>query len=282
MIGGLMGLNEWGTITDCYATGSVLQTGDFGIVGGLIGYNATGTITGSYATGSVSGYLYVGGITGANGGTMSNCYAEGGSASGEQYVGGLVGYNMDIISNSYSNYSVSGTTYVGGVAGWNVYGTITNSYANGSASGYQYVGGLVGQNGYSEGGNNMLGMISKCYSTGSVGGTGLTVGGLVGDLVSGAVSASFWDVQTSGASSSDAGTGLPTAEMQMMSTFTNAAWDFTTPVWTIEEGNDYPRFWWEIVPVLHAEPEISLGTNNTISWDPIPGVVEYYAECAED
>jgi len=70
--------------------------------------------------------------------------------------------------------------------------------------------------------------------------------------------------------------------MQMMSTFTNAAWDFTTPVWTIEEGNDYPRFWWKIVPVLHAEPEVTLGTNNIILWGPLPGANEYYAECAED
>jgi len=282
MIGGLMGLNEWGTIADCYATGSVSQTGDFGIVGGLMGYNAIGTVTNSYATGSVSGLIYVGGLAGANGGTMSFCYSQGGSASGDQFVGGLVGYNMDIISNSYSDYSVSGTIYVGGLAGWNVYGTITNSYANGSASGTEFVGGLVGQNGYSEGGNYMPAMISKCYSTGSVGGTGLTIGGLVGDHAFGAVSASFWDVQTSGASNSDGGAGLPTAEMQMMSTFTNAAWNFTTPVWTIEEGNDYPRFWWEIVPVLHAEPEITLGTNNTITWDPVTGAVEYYAECAED
>jgi hypothetical protein len=280
MIGGLMGLNEWGTITDCSATGDVTDS-EF-IVGGLIGYNASGTITGSYATGSVSGIIYVGGLAGASGGTISFCYTQGGSASGDQFVGGVVGYNREIISNSYSNYNVSGNLHVGGLAGWNIIGTITNSYANGSASGNQYVGGLVGQNGYCYQNDCIPGMISKCYSTGSVGGTGLTVGGLVGDHVSGAVSASFWNVQTSGSSSSDGGTGLPTAVMQMMSTFTNANWDFTTPVWTIEEGNDYPRFWWEIVPVLHAEPEITLGTNNTIYWDPIPGANDYYAECAED
>ncbi|NIP24719.1 MAG: hypothetical protein GWN55_04830, partial [Phycisphaerae bacterium] len=35
-------------------------------------------------------------------------------------------------------------------------------------------------------------------------------------------------------------------------------------------------------PVLQPEPEVTLGTSNTISWDPIAGDIEYYAECAED
>jgi hypothetical protein len=46
---------------------------------------------------------------------------------------------------------------------------------------------------------------------------------------------------------SDGGTGLTTAEMQTMSTYSEAGWDFYTPVWIIDEGNDYPRLWWEFV-----------------------------------
>ena len=94
--------------------------------------------------------------------------------------------------------------------------------------------------------------------------------------------ASFWDIESSGKTISDGGTGKTTAEMQTMSTFTDAGWDFTTPVWTIDEGVDYPRLWWELVPVLHAEPELILGTSNTISWDPVLGANDCYAECAED
>ena len=33
----------------------------------------------------------------------------------------------------------------------------------------------------------------------------------------------------------------------MESTFSDAGWDFNTPVWTIDEGLDYPRLWWENV-----------------------------------
>ncbi|MBA7667137.1 hypothetical protein ES703_75222 [subsurface metagenome] len=34
--------------------------------------------------------------------------------------------------------------------------------------------------------------------------------------------------------------------------------------------------------MLHAEPELILGTSNTISWDPVLGANDCYAECAED
>ncbi|HUS71632.1 MAG TPA: phytase [Sedimentisphaerales bacterium] len=54
-----------------------------------------------------------------------------------------------------------------------------------------------------------------------------------------------------------------------------------TPSLMIDTGWN-PRLWWELVPVLHAEPEITLGTSNTISWDYVPGAMEYCAECAED
>jgi len=53
-----------------------------------------------------------------------------------------------------------------------------------------------------------------------------------------------------------------------------------TPSLIIDTGWN-PRLWWE-TPVLHAEPEVTLGTSNTITWDPVPGANDYYAECAED
>ena len=153
------------------------------------------------------------------------------------------------------------------------YHTITDCYSTGEVSGITEVGGLVGY--------NYLSSISNCYSSGSVSGNKY-VGGLVGRKWEGDVNNSVWDIETSGQATSAGGTGKTTAEMQTMSTFINAGWDFTTPVWTIDEGVDYPRLWWEFVPVLHAEPEVTLGKSNTISWDPIAGVNDFYAECAED
>jgi hypothetical protein len=183
-----------------------------------------------------------------------------------------VGRNDTTITNCYSTGSVSGNKYVGGLVGYN-YHTITDCYSTGEVSGIREVGGLVGF--------NYLSSISNCYSSGSVSGNKY-VGGLVGRKWEGEVNNSFWDIETSGHSTSAGGAGKTTAEMQTMSTFIDAGWDFTTPVWTVDEGVDYPRLWWEFVPVLGAEPEVTLGTSNTISWNPIPCVNDFYAECAED
>lgn len=119
--GGLVGYNEYGTISNFYSTGAV---GGGGLVGGLVGFNYSGAISNSYATGAVSG-------TGG-------------------YVGGLVGYNYgSTISNSYSTGAVSGTGEdgwgsIGGLVGQSISSTITNSYAIGKVSGPSPVGGFVG------------------------------------------------------------------------------------------------------------------------------------------
>ena len=54
--------------------------------------NYYGTITNCYSTGSVSGNKWVGGLVGVNNyyGTITNCYSTG-SVSGKYNVGGLVG-----------------------------------------------------------------------------------------------------------------------------------------------------------------------------------------------
>ncbi|NIQ74214.1 MAG: hypothetical protein GWN80_01425, partial [Gammaproteobacteria bacterium] len=223
-----------GAITNCYSTGSV--AGD-SCIGGLVG-SGSGTITNCYATGSVDGRSGVGGFVGySKGGDIKDCYAIE-SVFGDHSVGGLVGYNEGTVTNCYSTGSVSGDQYVGGLVGSNGK-RIKNCYSTGSVSGDQYVGGLVGE-------NSDYDTITNCYSTGSVTGDDYA-GGLVGSN-SGIVYASFWDIQTSGQDTSDGGTGLPTAQMQMTSTF--IAW--TTcgiqGIWTLDEGNDYPHLWWEQKP----------------------------------
>jgi hypothetical protein len=97
------------------------------------------------------------------------------------------------------------------------------------------------------------GTVSNCYSTGTVTGN-RDVGGLVGsggdDIIS-----SFWNIQTSGQTTSQGGNGLFTPNMQTASTFLDAGWDFmdeilngTEDIWWILEGQDYPRLWWELIP----------------------------------
>ena len=249
-VGGLVGHNgdPWrevrgGIITRCYSTGKVSGGDD---VGGLVGGNSE-TVSSSYSTAYVNGRSFVGGMVGSNyAGYVTESYSTG-TVSGTGWgVGGLVGYNSGSLTNCYSTGAVSGTNSVGGLVGGKR-GTVTQCYSAGSVSGTDNVGGLAG--------SNYSGTLSNCYSTGAVSGTGQNVGGLVGTREGYAkVIQCFWDIQTSGQSTSDGGMGKTTAEMQTATTFLEAGWDFvgesqngTQNIWVICEGQDYPKLAWQFV-----------------------------------
>jgi filamentous hemagglutinin family protein len=271
-VGGLVG-GHTGTINNAYATGSVSGSSSSDYVGGLVGYNRSGTITDSYATNSVSGTEYVGGLVGYNeSGTITDSYSTG-SVIGTTAVGGLVGVNIDsgTITDSYSTGSVSGGIFVGGLVGANS-GDITDSYATGSVSGTDYVGGLVGY--------NDSGTITDSYSTGSVSGTADGVGGLVGYNDSGTITASFWNTQTSGQSSGIGGgdtssgvSGKTTAQMQTLSTYTDAGWDIAGidgayPTLTFGTGSNASSTWQMVVAVSYSLSDLIYtytGTTYTLS-----------------
>ncbi len=204
-------------------------------VGGLVGYNKGGSIHNSYVMGTVSGTdvdnaINVGGLVGYNTGSINNSYFAG-SVTGSitdtseislnNNVGGLAGYNSGIVGNSYATGSVAG----------NLTGTVTVTYNNN-------VGGLVGDN---------VGTISNAYAAGGVTGssTGNVVnnfGGLAG-INTGTVNSGYWDMETSGQATSAGGTGLTTAQMMTMSSF--SGWNIantggTSAIWRIYEGYTYP------------------------------------------
>ncbi len=273
-VGGLVGSN-YGSITSCSSAGSVSGKRD---VGGLVGWNADGSISASYSTGTVTGGRDggggIGGLVGSNYGSITTSYSNGGItgaltyssdgyAIGGSLVGGLVGSNYGSITTSYSNGYAIGGYLVGGLVGRNSEGSISASYSTGTVNGDgRCIGGLVGY--------NYRGTITSCYSTGIVNGEAGYIGGLVGrnrssTLGNAAITASFWDTQTSGrtemcgtqeegATGCDDSHGKTTARMQMESTFSDAGWDFidetvngTDDIWWIDEGVDYPRLWWESI-----------------------------------
>ncbi|MCK4629037.1 MAG: hypothetical protein KAT56_08530, partial [Sedimentisphaerales bacterium] len=235
----------------------------------------------SYATSSVTGNgSSIGGLVGENGGTVSHCYSTGTVFGNGSYVGGLMGNNNDnmmsgggVIFDCYANVDVTGNSdSVGGLVGSNWSGSISNSYADGDVTGNSTVGGLVGNSVCMGGGNNIFncyatgdvtangdlagGLVGQnsfepilnCYATGRVIGNGGFVGGLVGQSSMAGISASFWDVQTSGQTTSAGGTGLNTEQMKSRITFAGAGWDFTREIangaediWLIVDGLDYPR-----------------------------------------
>ncbi len=236
-------INEMGE----YAEGQSFYLNSY--VGGLVGFNSEGIITNSNCTGIVSGTVPVGGLVGWNSkGIITNSYSQV-TVNGIYSVGGLVGFNEGgTITNSKSTGVVNGDTKVGGLVGENNRGgSIINSYSTATVSGDIDIGGLVGCNSFV--GSST---ISYCYSAGKVTGN-ISVGGLVGEgSASTDVINCFWDKDIVGFIIGVSGKPVTTTEMQTTSTFLEAGWDFvdetengTEDIWWIDEGNDYPRLWWE-------------------------------------
>ncbi|WP_158279347.1 MBG domain-containing protein [Azospirillum humicireducens] len=188
-VGGLIGDMSGGSVIDSSAAGAVNGASS---IGGLIGNlgdqgviltrsHATGTVT-SIASGA---QFNIGGLVGSNLGTpIVSSYATGDvrtASATANYSGGLVGANYGTIRDSYATGSVTNSSYAGGLVGQNS-GDITNAYATGQVGNADVntVGGLIGQ--------NISGTLSKVYATGSVTGTS-KVGGLIGDNTAGVTQA---------------------------------------------------------------------------------------------
>ncbi len=241
-VGGLVGDNlnvVSGSVSGSHSTGSV---DGHRWIGGLVGENR-GIISDSYSTGDVTGLIQVGGLAGRNKKKVFNSYSTGSVRGDNYHAGGLAGINQGTLAESYSTSDVSGNEYVGGLVGINPYaGTISNSYSIGSVGGTKYIGGLVG---YISGAGVK---ISNSYSASPVKGDWWT-GGLVGDRYSdeSLVSNSFWDIKASRAETSNGGIGKTTAEMQSLTTFSDANWNivlienYRDETWYIDENKDYPK-----------------------------------------
>ncbi|WP_436873077.1 filamentous hemagglutinin N-terminal domain-containing protein [Acinetobacter haemolyticus] len=264
--GGLVGSGQG--IYNSYATGSILsgafvngnwysELGFFG-AGGLVGAlgaqeNSSHYIDHSYATGSVAGISGLGGLVGITVfrgyyDAVPRLYINNSYATGDviainlpisEHVGGLVGAHSsnNIINGSYATGRVKGRLNVGGLVGNNYGGIITNSYSTSVVEGDTSVGGLVGYH---------SGEVENSYSSGAVTGT-TNVGGLIGydPYSSGVVTNSYWNINTSGQSTSAGGVGKTTAELQQILTFTG--WDIadisdpnSTSTWVIDEDSAAP------------------------------------------
>jgi hypothetical protein len=222
--------------------------GSYGLFGRI---GPAGIVTDVYLKGAnicAGDRLGVGALAGCNCGRVLRCMAAGTVSAGSdsQRLGGLIGWNegRGIIEESFAAVEVARRSEIyiaGGLCGDN-YGLIRNCYSTSSIEGKRFIGGLVGWN---------EGTVAYCYAAGRVSSYRYEqIGGLVGFLdtyqADGVVEQSFWDIGTSGKTSSDGGTGLPTDEMQTAQTFRDAEWDFET-IWSICEGEDYPRLRWEQV-----------------------------------
>ena len=117
LVGGIVGVSNNGTVTNCSFSGVVSGTDDEESIGGIIGYNGQGTVSNCSNSGTVR--------------------AEGRSSS----VGGIVGYNdHSTVSNCSNTGTISGTSLVGGIVGNNSSGEVSECYYLGQQNGLQGVG----------------------------------------------------------------------------------------------------------------------------------------------
>ncbi|VDC32762.1 filamentous hemagglutinin N-terminal domain-containing protein [Pseudogemmobacter humi] len=196
--GGLIGRNA-GTLAASFVNGDVTvelprtHSETYASIGGLVGEQSGGSVSDSFSEAAVSvtgyGTTQVGGAVGTNAGAIARVRSSGsvfadveGPGGGLQTFGGLVGYNYDSIADSYSLAPVTVTeaTFggVGGLVGRNV-GSVSRSYAAGAVlysgtSELVQVGGMIGATGIG------ASVISSFWDTGatgqavSAGGMGLT------------------------------------------------------------------------------------------------------------
>ena len=194
----------------------------------------------------------VGGLAGQNKGLVDSCFSKNTVMVGDRtwFIGGLVGRNYGVVKCCFTEAVIEAgrsNCAPGGLIGWNDHeGEVSNCYSIGEYVSYR-IGGLVGSN---------YGQVSFCYSAGLVeagwGGSGLINGS------SGPALFSFWDMEATGQNSSDGGIGFNTAELKNINTYINNGWSGNT-FWVIDNGNDYPRLYWENTPgvLITGEPDLS-------------------------
>jgi hypothetical protein len=195
---GLFGYLDNATIKNLGVEGAEVRGWKY--VGGIAGYmEEESVINNSYVTGTVSGGNEVGGIVGHMGGmgasfseaSLTNSYSEA-TVTGASQVGGIAGSAWDgsFISNCNSTGTVTGlgsdpvnNVDVGGIAGNACHAIIENCHSTGAVSGVKNVGGIAGSitgtpraPDYNEYGTR----ISNSYSTGTVSGTDVNIGGIAG------------------------------------------------------------------------------------------------------
>ena len=220
--GGFIGENSYSDIDYCYCVGNVEGASP---VGGFIADNFQGDISKSYSIGNVDGFNLTGGFIGVNQGEsiLQQCCSAG-DVTGQGGVGGFIGNSTG--SSSYDH-------------------TIENCYSIGNVEGDHFVGGFVGSTHFS----NIYNCFSNCFVNDAN-----YLGGFAAFSTYAIIENSFWDIETSGQTISDGGTGKTTAEMQDVATYTllstiglDDPWDFVGNPFNDTGYEDY----WDINPEIN-------------------------------
>jgi len=268
----------FGRVTNSIVENLILT--DFFIAGqfnasGLIAHAYYSTISNCYTQGSASGTTHVSGLIGIGEGcTISYCstYA---SVIGEEFIGGVIGQCYQSTADNCSSYGyVEGIGNLGGWAGIIFDSQITNCFSQSDIEAFMSAGGFAGTIMNSAN-------IDKCYSTGFIDSGVIDIGGLVGMNIISNVTNSFWDMESSGLTESEGGTGKTTYEMMDVATYTDLStaglddpWDFVGNPYDDIGNNDF----WNMddgYPFLEYEPVVNVDDSVINTPEPIINLSNY-------
>ncbi len=249
-VGGLIGtLGKWNSVENSEASGNIVVE-EGGYIGGLVGMIERSSVQGQTmmldrvkALGNVTvntGDSYVGGLVGYIGEqvTIQKSLAGGDVIvqNGGTYVGGFLGdaIGESDIYDSVALGNVKGDSRVGGFMGGS--GTVFGAAAFGDVEGNTSVGGFSGWfMGWQE-------SIQRSFSIGAVSsaeGQGF-LGTQIGSM---GCNGNFWDMDTSGQTTSECASGKTTNEMLDQSTYDSADWNFSSR-WKKVSDTHYPCLQW--------------------------------------
>ena len=177
-----------------------------------------------------------------------------GSLGTNQYRAALTGRNYGTIERCSVTgvIDTAGGWYYGAIAGRQSGGVIRDCYSNVTITGdgvSNLIGGITGQ--------VQSGTMENCYHTGSVTNDGDGTPGALTGGSNGTVTDCFYDNENSGGAAGE-GTGLTEVNMKLRASYTEGGpdWDMIpiaqhdgeqeTAIWYIDDGNDYPRLWYEL------------------------------------
>lgn len=202
---------------------------------------------------------------------------------------------MDIHMMCNSHYADAGG-FIGHIYSTGVAPIIDNCYARGRAFQYTVQGALGdGSFGWAAGFHIYpgigapMGIIDDCYAAFEMDSSVNSRRGFSADNANLTTTNCFYDSTIANANygGGDEATAQTTALMKTQSTFTNAGWDFTTPIWTMDEFNDgYPRIYGALPaglvmffdPNTYIEGDVlpdrgTYGNDGTFTWGANPGAV---------